>query len=112
MAFGRNLCNPLFERLPGSQGKVQEAINLTQRGLEISEEIGHDQWLIGAHFDLGALYLEIFGLTQARQHFELALTLAREIGSSLWIGSANGTLASACILQGDLYRAERYWTKN
>jgi DNA-binding CsgD family transcriptional regulator len=90
----------------GPQGKVQQAIKLTQRGLEISEEIGHDQWLIGAHFDLGALYLEIFGLSQSRQHFELALTLARETGSSLWIGTVTGYLASTCILQGDLSRAE------
>jgi ATP/maltotriose-dependent transcriptional regulator MalT len=90
----------------GPQGAVQRAFELTQHSLEISEEIGHDQWLIGAHFDLGVLHLEIFALSQARQHLELALTLAKEIGSSLWIGTVIGYLASVCILQNDLSGAE------
>lgn len=90
----------------GPQGAIQRAMELVQRSLVISEEIGHDQWLIGAHCDLGMLYLEAFALTQARQHLELAFTLAQEIGSSVWIGSVTGYLASVCILQGDLFRAE------
>ena len=90
----------------GPQGAVQRALELIQLSLEICEEIGHDQWLIGAHCDLGMLYLEVFALSQARQHLELALMMAQEIGSSVWIGSVTGYLASVCILQGDLSRAE------
>jgi tetratricopeptide (TPR) repeat protein/DNA-binding CsgD family transcriptional regulator len=90
----------------GPQGIVQHAFELTELSLDISEEIGHDQWLIGAHFDLGILHLEIFALSQARQHLELALSMAEEIGSSLWIGTVSGYLASVCVLQNNLSRAE------
>ena len=90
----------------GPQGAIQSALELTQLSLEISEEIGHDQWLIGAHCDLGLLYLEVFALSQARQHLELAFKLAQEIGSAVWIGSVTGYLASVCILQGELPRAQ------
>jgi DNA-binding CsgD family transcriptional regulator len=90
----------------GPQGAIQPALESIQLSLEISEEIGHDQWLIGAHSDLGLLYLEVFALLQARQHLELAFKLAQEIGSAVWIGSVTGYLASVCILQGELSHAQ------
>jgi tetratricopeptide (TPR) repeat protein/DNA-binding CsgD family transcriptional regulator len=90
----------------GPQGEYQRALDLLQSALEISQEIEHDQWLIGAHCDLGALYLEMLELPLARLHLEKAFELAQEIGSSVWIGSVSGWLASACIIQKDLSRAE------
>jgi DNA-binding CsgD family transcriptional regulator len=52
------------------------------------------------------LYFDTLSLDQARQHLELAYTLAKETGSSVWIGSITGCLASVCIAQNDLTRAE------
>jgi tetratricopeptide (TPR) repeat protein/DNA-binding CsgD family transcriptional regulator len=90
----------------GPQGEYQRAFDLLQSALEISQQIEHDQWIIGAHCDLGILYFDTLSLDQARQHLELAYTLAKETGSSVWIGSITGCLASVCIAQNDLTRAE------
>jgi DNA-binding CsgD family transcriptional regulator/tetratricopeptide (TPR) repeat protein len=81
-------------------------LELTELAQEISEEIEHEEWRIATHCVLGALYFDIFALSQARQHLELALTRGREIGSSVWIGTVTGYLASVCILQNELSRAK------
>jgi predicted ATPase/DNA-binding CsgD family transcriptional regulator len=90
----------------GPQGEYQHAVELLQSALEISKEIEHDQWILGAHCDLGILYFDMLSLDPARQHLEQSLTLAKEIGSSVWIGSITGYLASVCVAQNDLSRAE------
>jgi DNA-binding CsgD family transcriptional regulator/tetratricopeptide (TPR) repeat protein len=90
----------------GPQGAYPRALELAQRALEISEEIEHNQWAIGAHFALGMLHLEMLSLLQARQHLEQAYTLAQKLGSSVWVGSVTGYLASVCVVQTDLSRAE------
>jgi len=90
----------------GPQGEYQRALELLESALEISQEIEHDQWILGAHCDLGILYFEMLSLERARQHLERSLTLAKEIGSSVWIGSITGYLASVCVSQNDLSRAE------
>ena len=90
----------------GPQGEYSRGLELAQRALEISEEIEHDQWTIATLCGLGALYLDLLALPQARLHLEKAFTLAQKIGSSVWIGSVTGYLASACVLQNDLSRAE------
>ena len=78
---------------------------MARLALEISEEIEHDQWKIAAHCVLGALYLDLLSLSQARQQLEQALSLAQAIGSSVWIGTVTGYLASACVSQKELRRA-------
>jgi DNA-binding CsgD family transcriptional regulator/tetratricopeptide (TPR) repeat protein len=90
----------------GPQGNYPRALELAKRALEISEEIEHDQWTVSAHFGLGALYLDLLAMPQARQHLEQAYLIAQELGSSVWIGSVTGYLASICILQADFSRAE------
>ena len=90
----------------GPQGAYSRALELAQRALEIGEEIQHDQWAIAAHCVLGVLNMDLLALPQARQHLEQALTLAQELGSSVWIGSVAAYLASTCVLQDDLSRAE------
>lgn len=90
----------------GPQGDYHRGLDLAQRALEISEEIEHSQWTIAVHFVLGVLCLDLLALPQARQHLEQALTQAQEAGSSVWIDSVTGYLASVCILQGDWLRGE------
>jgi predicted ATPase/DNA-binding CsgD family transcriptional regulator len=89
----------------GPQGEYQRALEMAQLALEISEEIEHDQWKIAAYCVLGALYLDLLSLSQALQQFEQAFKLAQAIGSSVWIGTVAGYLASACVLQTDFSRA-------
>ena len=90
----------------GPQGEYQRAFDMLQSALEISQEIEHDQWIIGVHCGLGMLYFEMLSLDLARQNLELAFMLAKETGSSVWIGSVTGFLASVCVAQNDLLRAE------
>jgi tetratricopeptide (TPR) repeat protein len=90
----------------GPQGNYQRAMEMTELALEISEEIEHSQWTIAAHCVLGALYLEMFALPQARQELEQAFSMAQAIGSSVWIGTVAGYLACEYVLQNDLSKAE------
>ena len=90
----------------GPQGEFQRGLDSLLSALEISTEIEHDQWILGAHCKLGPLYFEMLALPQARQHLEQAYTLAHEVGSSVWVGNASGWLASVCVRQNDLARAE------
>jgi non-specific serine/threonine protein kinase len=77
-----------------------------RQSLDIAEEIEHRQWQTAAHCVLGGVYSGLLALLQAREHFEQALALAREIGSLFWTRIATGYLASVAIMQSDLARAE------
>jgi tetratricopeptide (TPR) repeat protein len=90
----------------GPKGEYQRALEGAELALQISEEIEHDQWKIATHCVLGALYLDMAALPQSSQELEKALILAQAIDSSVWIGTVAGYLASTCILQTDLPRAE------
>lgn len=46
----------------GAQGEYARALELAESGLEIAEEMGHRQWMIGAHCSLGVLYLDLLAL--------------------------------------------------
>jgi predicted ATPase/DNA-binding NarL/FixJ family response regulator len=92
----------------GAQGEYRRALELAQSGLQIAEEIEHREWMTVAHWALGALSLDLLALPMARQHFEQALALAHAIGSLTWVHRpiVTGCLASTCILQHELARAE------
>ncbi len=90
-----------------SQGDYTRALTLAQQSLNIADEIEHRQWQTAAHTVLGGIYSSVLALVQAREQFEQALTLAREIGSLLWTYIAAGYLASTCIQLNDLTSAEQ-----
>jgi len=90
----------------GSQGTYGRAIETVRQSLGIAEEIEHRQWQTAAHTVLGGIYSGLLAHTQAREHFERALTLARETRSLFWTRIATGYLASALISLHDLARAE------
>src|SRR5205085_10394971 len=43
----------------GPQGEYERALQFAQQSLAIAEEIGHSQWITGAHCVLGALYRDL-----------------------------------------------------
>ena len=90
----------------GAQGDYGRALAAAKEGLAIAEDIEHRQWMAAAHFGLGALYLDLLALPQAKEHLEQALSLARETASGHWTDCAAGLLASTHIQQRALASAE------
>jgi DNA-binding NarL/FixJ family response regulator len=87
-------------------GVYRRALDAMQASLDIAIEIEHTQWQLYAHLMLGALYLDLLALAPAYEHFEHALAHAREVGSLYWLRTVASFWASACVLRGDLDRAE------
>jgi tetratricopeptide (TPR) repeat protein len=88
------------------QGRYGQALEVSQRGLEIANQIGHREWIVGNRCALGGVYLELLAPEEARQQFELALTLAEELRSQYWIHHATGALAAAYCLFDDRTQAK------
>lgn len=42
------------------RGQLGLALEVMKKGLAIASEIGHGEWLVGNHFALGILYVELF----------------------------------------------------
>jgi DNA-binding CsgD family transcriptional regulator len=89
-----------------SAGEYGRALEGIRKGLEIAEAIEHRHFMAVGHMILGALYVDLLALPIARGHLEQALTLARETGSHVWMGTISAFLATACTRQGDLSSAE------
>jgi DNA-binding CsgD family transcriptional regulator/predicted negative regulator of RcsB-dependent stress response len=89
-----------------AQGEYRRALDALQQSLLIAEELEHRQWMVAAHWATGALYLDLLSPPMAQHHLKQALRLSHEIGSRHWINTTTGSLASACILQGELEQAE------
>ena len=90
----------------GYRGEYAQALELAERSLHVAEQIGHHQWLAGAHYTLGTVYLLLHALSAARQHLEQGLALARALGSTFWVQLTSGALAWEAVLTRDLDRAE------
>jgi DNA-binding NarL/FixJ family response regulator len=90
----------------GPHGGYAPALESLQAGLSILEEIEHHRWMIDANWILGALYLDLLAPSLAKRHLERALALAHETGSPGWVRMVTGLLASVCVQQQDLARAE------
>jgi DNA-binding NarL/FixJ family response regulator len=89
----------------GPRGEYMLALYRAQAAFDIAHEIEHRVWLVGAQIALGALALDLLGLTAARDHLEAGLALARQLGS-FFVRNAAGFLVSTCIAQRDFARAE------
>jgi len=94
----------------GPQGEYARALEAAQASLALAEQIEHRQWLTGAHWQLGVLYLDLLALPEAQHHLEQALVLAQEVGSWNWMRIVSGFLAPAYFHQHDLTRAESILT--
>jgi DNA-binding CsgD family transcriptional regulator len=87
-------------------GDFGAALARAQETLQIAMEIGHQQWLAGAHSILGEIYVLMLAPDQAVKHLTTALTLAQAVGSSWWIGLSAADLAQAYLLKRQVARAE------
>ncbi len=94
----------------GPRGEYARALEVAQRGLAIAEEIEHRQWMAAGHRALGALYLDLLALSEAKPHLEQALALAQEVGSWNWIRIISGFLAPLYLLQHDQASADSLLT--
>lgn len=90
----------------GWKGEYGRALEMARLGLAVGTEVEHRQWVLAAHWGLGALMLDLLAPSSARRHLEEALNLARSIGSWNWIRGAAGVLASAYVLENEPARAE------
>jgi ATP/maltotriose-dependent transcriptional regulator MalT len=98
----------LWNRAPllAAQGEYDAGIDAAMRGLRIAEEIGHDQWIVGASACLGWINLDLFCLDQAELHLRRAKHLADETRSLYWIRQSYSSLAAARAYQGDFAEAD------
>jgi tetratricopeptide (TPR) repeat protein len=88
------------------QGRYGQALEAIQCGLDIANQIGHREWIVGNRWALGRLYVELLAPEEARQHLEVTLKLAKELGSRVWLRSVTGTLAAAYCLLDDGRQAQ------
>jgi DNA-binding CsgD family transcriptional regulator len=88
-------------------GDFGKALDLAQESLRIATEIEHRQWIVGAHYALGHVYLSMLQAELAITHLENALTIARELGSNWWNGNVTTDLSNAYLLRNSLSASER-----
>jgi DNA-binding CsgD family transcriptional regulator len=90
----------------GGFGQFGAALTRTQEALRLATEIGHQQWIAGAHSTLGAIYLAMLAPDAAVEALEAALSLALALGSVAWTSLVSADLALAHLLRRDWPRAE------
>ncbi len=86
-------------------GDLGAAIRHGQESLRIACEIEHEQWMLGARYNLGHAYVRMRIADLALHHLEEALPAARKLGSEWWLGNISSNLALAYLLNGDPARA-------
>jgi DNA-binding SARP family transcriptional activator len=82
-------------------GEFGLALETMRSGLDLSSEIGHEEWLVGNRFALGVLYNELFAPEKARSQLEEALERAQGLRSQYWINHVSGALAATYLLLDD-----------
>ena len=88
-----------------NRGVFGEAIAHAKESLRIATEIEHRQWVTGALYALGHIYVLMLQADIAIQRLEQGLTLATGLGSTWWIGNITTDLANAYALNKDGARA-------
>ncbi|MBI3241881.1 MAG: tetratricopeptide repeat protein [Chloroflexi bacterium] len=87
-------------------GEYARALEQIQQAIEISDEIGHRQFMAITRWVAGAAHLDLLALPAAREHLEQALKFARESSAIHWVRIAAAFLASLHISQNELAKAE------
>ncbi len=95
-AFGR----AVLAMALGPRGEFARALSEARTALHIAQDIDHRQWTCAARYALGEIHRDLLHLDEAREEFEQALSVAREVGSGNWISSITGALASALVASG------------
>ena len=97
LALGENLA---------AEGSFDRAYAAMRDSLAIAEAVGHQQWMVSAHWGLGLLYHDLLAYAAAEQHAAAGYELARETGTILFEYETAALLASLAIESNDLPRAE------
>lgn len=87
-------------------GDFGQALDFMTSGVKISVGIGHREYEVGNRFALGLLYAALFNTDAAREQFERALNLARELCSQTWILIVSSALAGTYMKMEDLKAAQ------
>ncbi len=88
-------------------GTYGRALKHLERASAIAEEIEHHELATTVHLAWGIeFYTGLLAYASARQHLEAALVGAQALGSISLAAIVTARLASVCILQNDLSRAE------
>lgn len=91
-------------------GELGYGLAQAAEGLRLASEIGHAQWIVGARYTLGRIYVLALAPEDAVEQLDAALRLAREVGSAWWIGNTTTGLALAHLLRNDTASAEAVLT--
>jgi DNA-binding CsgD family transcriptional regulator/tetratricopeptide (TPR) repeat protein len=85
-----------------SFGEFGDALAHVERARQLAEEIGHRQWIAGAHWACGVVFTTLLAPERAVAALETALPLARSLGSSFWANNSIAYLGRAYRMRGDL----------
>jgi DNA-binding NarL/FixJ family response regulator len=85
----------------GRMGEYARSLAEAELALGIADEIEHRQWMCASQYTLAEIYRDLLDRDAARQHFQHALQLAREVGSGNWATVITGSLASMLLSSGD-----------
>jgi len=83
------------------------AFEAVQASIKIAEEIQHRQWTCAGYFSLGCWYYNLLSYPSARQSFDKALALGRELGSTHWQMSAGAMIIRTLVASGSLNEADK-----
>jgi DNA-binding CsgD family transcriptional regulator len=88
-------------------GDYGRGLEYLRRAVSIAKEIEHRELTTTVHLAWGLeLDLGLLAFAEAREHLEAAVAGAQEIGSVALTFISTARLATACILQNDLARAQ------
>jgi DNA-binding CsgD family transcriptional regulator len=88
-----------------SFGEFGDALAHADTGRQIAEEIGHRQWIAATHWTRGFVFATLLVPERAAAALEIAVPLARSLGSSFWINNSIAYLGRAYRMRGDLASA-------
>jgi DNA-binding NarL/FixJ family response regulator len=88
-----------------ARGALGQALETLHAALSVAESIEHRQWIALAHGYLGYLYGVMLCPSDAREHSELSLGLARQVRSVILEGLSRAVLVLVLIQQDALTEA-------
>ena len=87
-------------------GEFGEALAHLQQAINISTEIGHQQWLTGSHCAFTQLYYNMLQPDLAIHHAKQGMALARQLGSLWWTHNITAYYALSHMLKNEFREAE------
>ncbi len=88
-------------------GSLGAALRETLAGLDLARRIGHREWTAAALGMAGRIARSCGAPARARPLHEEMLTIARELGTALWISNALGELGEDLAALGEAEAGER-----